>query len=134
MTQQQYAAAILDDAAVQDFAARLRGELIQPGDVVYDEARKVYNGMIDRQPALIARCVDVADVIGVVTFAREHQLTLAVRGGGHNGAAFSFRDASFAEMIVGVDPDPANNERMIAWAKDYWLALHPNSAGGPTST
>jgi FAD/FMN-containing dehydrogenase len=44
--------------------------------------------------------------------------------------AFSFRDANFAEVIVGVDPDPANNERMIQWAKDYWLALHPYSAGG----
>src|SRR5262249_31514208 len=44
--------------------------------------------------------------------------------------AFSFRDASFAEVIVGVDPDPANNNRMIAWARDYWNALHPHSAGG----
>jgi FAD/FMN-containing dehydrogenase len=44
--------------------------------------------------------------------------------------AFSFRDANFAEVIVGVDPDPANNERMIQWARDYWMALHPYSAGG----
>ena len=42
----------------------------------------------------------------------------------------NFRDASFAEVIVGVDPDPANNDRMIAWARDYWSALHPHSAGG----
>lgn len=49
---------------------------------------------------------------------------------GRNETAFSFRDASFAEVIVGVDPDPSNNERMIAWARDYWLALHPYSAGG----
>jgi hypothetical protein len=42
----------------------------------------------------------------------------------------SFRDANFAEVIVGVDPDPANNERMIQWARDYWMALHPHSAGG----
>jgi len=49
---------------------------------------------------------------------------------GRNETAFSFRDASFAEVIVGVDPDPANNARMIAWAKDYWTALHPHSAGG----
>jgi FAD/FMN-containing dehydrogenase len=49
---------------------------------------------------------------------------------GRNDTAFSFRDANFAEVIVGVDPDPANNERMIQWAKDYWLALHPHSAGG----
>jgi FAD/FMN-containing dehydrogenase len=44
--------------------------------------------------------------------------------------AFSYRDANFAEVIVGVDPDPANNERMIGWARDYWMALHPYSAGG----
>jgi FAD/FMN-containing dehydrogenase len=44
--------------------------------------------------------------------------------------AFSYRDANFAEVIVGVDPDPANNERMIQWARDYWTALHPYSAGG----
>jgi len=49
---------------------------------------------------------------------------------GKNETAFSYRDATFAEVIVGVDPDPANNERMIAWARDYWLALHPYSAGG----
>jgi FAD/FMN-containing dehydrogenase len=49
---------------------------------------------------------------------------------GKNDTAFSFRDANFAEVIVGVDPDPANNQRMIAWARDYWTALHPYSAGG----
>ncbi len=49
---------------------------------------------------------------------------------GKGDTAFSFRDANFAEVIVGVDPDPANNERMIQWARDYWLALHPYSAGG----
>jgi len=44
--------------------------------------------------------------------------------------AWSFRDANFAQVIVGVDPDPANNEHMIQWSKDYWSALHPHSAGG----
>lgn len=54
----------------------------------------------------------------------------AVHRVGPNDTAFSFREANFAEVIVGVDPDPANNERMIAWAKDYWTALHPYSSGG----
>jgi hypothetical protein len=49
---------------------------------------------------------------------------------GSHGTAFSFRDANFAEVIVGVDPDPANNDRMIRWARDYWTALHPFAAGG----
>ena len=64
---------------------RLRGQLIQPEEADYDTARKVYNGMIDRYPQLIARCADVADVITAVNFAREEDLLLAVRGGAHNG-------------------------------------------------
>ncbi|MEO8288473.1 MAG: FAD-binding oxidoreductase [Chloroflexota bacterium] len=71
--------------AIQGLASRLRGELLQPGSDGYEQARRVYNGMIDKRPALIARCMDVADVIAAVNFAREHQITLAVRGGGHNG-------------------------------------------------
>jgi len=54
----------------------------------------------------------------------------AVHRASTSDTAFSFRDANFAEVIVGVDPDPANNERMIQWARDYWMALHPYSAGG----
>jgi FAD/FMN-containing dehydrogenase len=76
--------AILEEAAVHDFAASLRGPLLRPGDNGYDEARKVWNGMIDRRPALIARCAGVADVIAAVRFARAHELLVAVRGGGHN--------------------------------------------------
>jgi FAD/FMN-containing dehydrogenase len=76
--------AILEDAAVQHFAAELRGKLLQPGDGEYDAARIVWNGMIDRRPALIARCAGVADVIAAVRFARTHGIMLSVRGGGHN--------------------------------------------------
>jgi FAD/FMN-containing dehydrogenase len=54
----------------------------------------------------------------------------AVHDVDRSGTAFSFREANFAEVIVGVDPDPANNERMITWARNYWMALHPYSAGG----
>src|SRR6266513_510687 len=345
MTERQDTTVTLEETAVQDLTSRLRGTLLRPGDAGYEETRPVYNAMIDKSPALIARCVDIADVIAAVNFAREQKLTLgggigylsrtlgltidnllgidmvladgsfvtasaqehadlfwAVRGGGGNfgvvtsflfqlhpistvyggpmlwpleqaaevmkfwrdfilqapeeingwfafitvppappfpeqfhlqkmcaivwcstapmeraeellkpirafrtpavdfagpipwpvlqslfdalypaglqwywkadffkdlsekaidlhlkysaqlptmhstmhlypinGAAhraspsdtaFSFRDANFAEVIVGVDPDPANNERMIQWARDYWMALHPYSAGG----
>src|ERR1700692_3925617 len=76
--------AILEKATVQKFADSLRGPLLQPGEGGYDEARKVWNGMIDRRPALIARCAGVADVIAAVRFARAHELLLSVRGGGHN--------------------------------------------------
>src|SRR6202140_2530437 len=78
------AGAILEEEAVEDFAVALRGSLLLPADDKYDEARKVWNGMIDRRPALIARCAGVADVIAAVRFARAHGIMLSVRGGGHN--------------------------------------------------
>lgn len=78
-------AAALDPAAIDAFAATLRGALIRPGGADYEFARRVHNGMINRRPALIARCADVADVIAGVHFARDTGLLLAIRGGGHNG-------------------------------------------------
>jgi hypothetical protein len=77
---------MLDEATVEQFKTGLRGDLIQPGDPGYDEARKVYNGMIDKRPRMIARCADVADVISCVNFARENEVLLAIRGGSHTGA------------------------------------------------
>jgi FAD/FMN-containing dehydrogenase len=82
----QEAAPAIHKAVVQDFRGSLRGELLQPGDEGYDVARVVWNGMIDRRPALIVRARGAADVIAAVNFAREHDLILAVRGGGHNVA------------------------------------------------
>ena len=70
----------------EELAAALRGDLITPGDPGYDEARAVYNAMIDKHPAAVARCRDVADVISCVRFGREHGVEIAVRGGGHNAA------------------------------------------------
>jgi len=72
--------------------ARLRGELIQRGDASYEAARKVYNGMIDKHPLLIARCADVADVIAAVQFGREQNLLVSVRGGGHNTGGLGICD------------------------------------------
>ena len=71
---------------VEAFRASLRGDLLCPGDSGYDDARRIWNAMIDRRPALIARCAGVADVIQAVNFARERDLLVAVRGGGHNVA------------------------------------------------
>lgn len=73
-----------DKEAVQEFAAALRGEVLRPGDDGFDAGRKVWNAMIDKSPALIARCAGVGDVVAAVNFARTHGLLLAVRGGGHN--------------------------------------------------
>ncbi len=74
----------LDGAAVREFRGSVRGEIIGPKDAGYDEVRKVFNGMIDRRPALIVRCADAADVQRAVTFAREQGLVLSVRAGGHS--------------------------------------------------
>jgi FAD/FMN-containing dehydrogenase len=75
---------MIEQSAVQKFKASLRGTLLQPADPDYDQARKVWNGMIDRRPAMIARCAGVADVVQCVNFARANNLLVAVRGGGHN--------------------------------------------------
>ena len=69
-----------------------RGELVQPGDAAYESARKVYNGMINKRPRLIARCVDVADVIAAVRFGVDNGMLTAIRGGGHNGAGLGICD------------------------------------------
>src|SRR5258707_7943337 len=83
---------VLEKAQIEVLKASLRGELIQPGDEGYDAARKVYNGMIDKRPALIARCADVADVIAAVNFGRENGLLVSVRGGGHNAGGLGICD------------------------------------------
>ena len=83
---------MLTQEAIDGFRAKLGGQLIQPEDEGYDEARKVYNGMIDRRPRLIAGCSDVADVITAVDFGRENQLLVAVRSGGHNAGGLGVCD------------------------------------------
>jgi FAD/FMN-containing dehydrogenase len=82
----------LDEAAVQDFTASLRGEVLRPTDDGYDEARTIHNGMIDSRPTLIARCAGVADVMSSVRFARDQQLLVSVRCGGHSVPGFCVCD------------------------------------------
>ena len=103
--------ASLDEEAVGALRAQLHGELIRPGDEGYEEARRVYNGMIDKRPALIARCADVADVIYAVNFGRANDLTVAVRGGGHNGPGLGTVDDGLVidlSRLRGVRVDPAD--------------------------
>lgn len=80
------------EATLVEFKATLAGELIQPGDTGYEEARKVNNGMIDRRPRLIVRCADVADVIAAVNFGRQNKMLMAIRCGGHNAAGLGVCD------------------------------------------
>ena len=75
----------LSPATIETFTSQLRGKIVMPSDANFDLERKVYNGMIDKHPGMIVKCVDVADVIASVNFGRENSLVVAVRGGGHNG-------------------------------------------------
>src|SRR4051794_20664486 len=74
----------LHPTVLQDLKAHLRGELICPNEHGYDAARKIWNGLIDKYPAMIVRCIDVADVVTTVQFARDQHLLVAVRSGGHS--------------------------------------------------
>jgi len=90
------------ETRIEDFKSQLRGELILPKDSNYDESRKVYNGMISKYPAMIAKCVDVADVMLAVNFGRENNILVAVRGGGHNGGGLGICDNGLVIDLSGI--------------------------------
>ena len=114
----------LPQERIQEFRTRLRGKLLGPGDDSYDAVRTVWNAMIDRRPALIARCVGAADVIAAVCFAREHDLLVSVRGGGHSVAGLSVCDGGLMidlSPMKGIRVDPvagtARAEPGVLWAE-----------------
>jgi FAD/FMN-containing dehydrogenase len=101
--------AALDETVVERFGSGLRGELLSPESTAYDEARKVWNGLVDKHPALIVRCAGVGDVIDSVNFARQNDLLVAVRGGGHNVAGNAVCDGGLVidlSPMKGVRVDP----------------------------
>lgn len=91
----------ISGAQVKALHSRLGGALLRPGDTGYDEARQVWNGMIDRRPALIARCETTGDVVAAIDFARTHQILLSVRGGGHNIAGLAVCDGG---LMIDLSP------------------------------
>ena len=100
----------MNDEAITKFGQSLRGALIGRSHPDYDEARKLYNGMIDKRPLLIARCADAADVIAAVNFGRDNKLPVAIRGGGHNGPGLGSVDDGLVidlSTMKGVRVDPA---------------------------
>ncbi len=99
----------MDANAVATLKGQLRGEIILPGDGSYDQARKVYNGMIDKRPAVIVRCADVTDVIAAVKSARTGGLSVAIRGGGHSVPGFGTADGALVidlGRMKGIRVDP----------------------------
>jgi len=101
---------MLTESAVQKLRERLRGDTFRPGERGYDAARTVPNAMIDRRPAVIARCIGAADVIECVRFAREYDVLVAVRGGGHSVAGKSVCDGGLVidlSAMKGIRVDPA---------------------------
>ena len=98
---------MLDNQPFAALAQDFRGILVNPADAGYDEARKLYNGMIDKRPRLIARCADVADVMAAVNFGRENNLKIAIRGGGHNGPglALQLRSWEMSESMGNHDSE-----------------------------
>ena len=113
-----------DESTIRAFRERLRGPLLRPDDAGYDTARRVWNGLIDRRPVLIARCTGVADVIEAVNFARAHDLLVAVRGGGHGVAGPAVCDGGLVIDLTpmkGIQVDPeartARAQAGVTWGE-----------------
>ena len=107
---------MLNEDTIKTFKTTLRGEIVQPGDNSYDSSRKVYNGMIDRCPRMIAYCTDAADVISAVNFGRDNKLLISIRGGGHNAGGLGICDdglvidlSRIKYSIVDLEKETINN-------------------------
>jgi len=108
---------VVDDAAVEKLRERFRGAIIRPTDETYDDARKIWNGMIDRRPGLIVRPAGVADVIDAVNFARDQDLLVAVRGGSHSAAGLAMCDGGIVVDLVNLKGVKIDQQRKIAHAQ-----------------
>lgn len=123
--------------AGDDLGGSFRGELLLPGRPGYDSARRVWNGMIDRHPACIARCTGAADVVAAVRFAREHDLEIAVRGGGHNVAGTAVCDDGIVidlSAMRAVLVDPAGRTAWVQGGALWGDVDHETQAHGLATT
>lgn len=113
---------MLNEASLINFRSGLRGKLIQPNDQEYEESRKVYNAMISKHPRMIVKCMDVADIIRCVNFARENNILLAVRSGGHNAGGLGIADDALVIDLSNIKytkVDPVD-KTVIAGAGCTW--------------
>src|SRR2546425_13038978 len=134
---------LLNEKTVAELRGKVRGEVIGPESKQYDDARKVYNAMIDKRPAVVVRCQGVADVIAAVKAARAEGLTIAVRGGGHSVPGFGTADGALVidlSRMKGIRVDPATKtvraEGGCTWG-DFNHATHAfglATTGGIIST
>src|SRR4029079_18402318 len=116
---------------LEQLRSRLRGPIIQPGDAEYETVRRVHNHMIDRRPSVIVRCLDVADVIAAVDYARTNNLLTAIRGGGHNGGGLGTCEGGVVidlSLMRGIHVDPLERTVRVeggALWRDVDTATHP---------
>ena len=122
---------MLDTTAIEGLRARMRGPVLTAADAGYDAARRIWNAMIDKRPALIVRCAGAADVIEAVRFAAAHELLLSVRGGGHNVAGTAVCDGGLM-----IDLSPMKGIRVDPVARTAWAqpgapvaGVRPRDAG-----
>ena len=107
---------VVNEAAIEGLASSLRGELIRPGDASYDQARRIWNASVDKYPGAIARCSGTADVIDVVSFARENDVLVAIRGGGHNVGGRALCDGGIVidlSRLKGIHVDAKNRTARV---------------------
>ncbi|HKJ46464.1 MAG TPA: FAD-binding oxidoreductase [Balneolales bacterium] len=122
---------------MKEFRSMFRGPLLTKADEGYDEARKVYNGMIDKHPSIIAQCTDLADVITAVNYGRDSGLPVAIRGGGHSGPGLGSVDNGLVidlRYMKGIRVDPKSNTAQVqggcTWG-DVDHATHPFGLAAP---
>ena len=126
-------AAVVPAAAVDEFAGTILGGVLRQGDPGYDESRALWNAMIDRRPALIARCKGTADVLSSVRFAREHKLLVSVKGAGHNIAGMASADQSLMidlSAMNGVRVDPEARTTRVGPGATLGMVDHETQAFG----
>lgn len=107
----------MNDAIIRELQQTIRGEVLVNGDADYDKVRRLWNGMIDKHPAVIARCLGVADVVDAVNFGRDNKLDIAIRGGGHNVAGNAVCDDGLMidlSLMRGVQVD---TDSQTAWVQ-----------------